>query len=80
MARDPGLRGETGLHHRPGLILTPTVPHNWAPPGPHQVFFLPFDSFTVGTPISNLKPGRGDLGPRLVGTKDSVRKEVKVCD
>jgi hypothetical protein len=40
MARDPGLRGETGLCHRPGLILTPTVPHTWAPPGPRQVFFI----------------------------------------
>jgi hypothetical protein len=31
MARDPGLRGEIGLRHRPGLILTPAVPHTWAP-------------------------------------------------
>jgi hypothetical protein len=34
-------------------------------------FFLSFDSLTVGTPVSNLKPGRWDLGPRLVGTQDS---------
>ncbi len=33
------LRGETGLRHRPGLILTLAVPHTWAPPGPRQVFF-----------------------------------------
>jgi hypothetical protein len=39
MARDSGLRGETGLHHRPDLILTPAVPHTWAPPGPRHVFF-----------------------------------------
>ncbi len=30
MARDPGLRGEIGLRHRPSLILTPAVPHTWA--------------------------------------------------
>jgi hypothetical protein len=40
MARDPGLRGETGLRHWPGLILTPAVPHTWVPPGPGQVFFI----------------------------------------
>jgi hypothetical protein len=34
MAQDPGFRGETGLRHRPGLILTPVVPHTWAPLGP----------------------------------------------
>jgi hypothetical protein len=39
MARDLGIRGETRLHHRPGLILTPVVPHNWALPGLHQVCF-----------------------------------------
>ncbi len=39
MARDPGLRGETRLRHRPGLILTPAVPHTWAPLGPRHVFF-----------------------------------------
>ncbi len=39
MAQDSGLRGETRLRHRPGLILTPAVPHTWAPPGPRQVFF-----------------------------------------
>jgi hypothetical protein len=55
MARDPGLRGEIGLRHRPGLILTPPVPHTWASPGPGQVFFLSFGS---------LKPGRWDLGPQ----------------
>jgi len=61
MARDPGLRGETGLRHRPGLILTPAVPHTWALPGPGQVF-LSFGS---------LKPGCWDLRPGLVGTQDS---------
>ncbi len=71
MARDSGLRGEIGLRHRPGLILTPAVPHTWAPPGLGQVFFLSFGS---------LKPGRWDLGLGLVGTQDSVNKEVKVCD
>jgi hypothetical protein len=39
MAPDLSLCGETGLRHRPNLILTPTVPHTWAPPGPRQVFF-----------------------------------------
>ncbi len=39
MAWDPGLRGETGLCHRP-LILTPAVPHTWAPPGPRARFFF----------------------------------------
>jgi len=39
MARDPGFRGETRLRHRPGLILTPAVPHTWASPGLGQVFF-----------------------------------------
>ncbi len=39
MAWDPGLRGETGLRHRPGLILTPAIPHTWVPG-----FFLPFGS------------------------------------
>jgi hypothetical protein len=38
MARDPGLRGETGLHHQPGLILTLAVSHTWAPLGLGQVF------------------------------------------
>jgi len=61
MARDPGLRGETGVRYRP---------HTWAPPGPRQGFFLPFGSFTIGTPVSNLKPGRWDLGPGLVGTRE----------
>jgi hypothetical protein len=49
----PGTRvflGEIGLRHRPGLILTPAIPHTWAPPGPGQVFFLSFGS---------LKPGLG---------------------
>jgi len=59
MARDRGLRGEIGLRHRRGLILIPAVPHTWAPSGPRQVFFLPFGSLTVGTPVSNLKPGVG---------------------
>jgi len=31
-------------------------------------FFLPFGSLTISTPVSNLKPGRWDLGPGLVGT------------
>jgi len=35
----PGSSWETGLHHHPGLILIPAVPHTWAPPGPGQVFF-----------------------------------------
>ncbi len=39
MARDLDLCGEIGLRHRPGLILTPAVPHTWAPPGSRQVFF-----------------------------------------
>jgi hypothetical protein len=39
MAQDPGLYGEIGLRHRPGLILTPAVPHTWAPPDLHQAFF-----------------------------------------
>ncbi len=38
MVWDPGFRGETGLRHRPSLILTPAVPPTWAPPGPGQVF------------------------------------------
>jgi len=81
MAWDLGLRGETELCHRLGLILTPVVLHTWAQPGPRQVFFFsPFGSLTVGTLVSNLKPGRWDLGPGLVGTQDSVSKEVKVCD
>jgi hypothetical protein len=50
MAWDPGLRGETGLHHRPGLILTPAVPHTWAPPDPGQVFFIVrvFEAWALG--------------------------------
>jgi len=40
MARDPGLRGEIGLCHCPDLILILAVPHNWAPLGPRQVFFI----------------------------------------
>ncbi len=50
MARDPGLRGEIGLRHRPGLILTPAVPHTWAPPGPGQVFFIVrvFEAWALG--------------------------------
>ncbi len=40
MARDPGLRGETGFRHRPDLIFTPTVSHTWASPGPCQVFLF----------------------------------------
>jgi hypothetical protein len=50
---------------------------------PAPGFFLPFGSFTIGTPVSNLKPGCWDLGPGLVGTcgtRDSGSKEVKVCD
>jgi hypothetical protein len=39
MAWDSGLRGETGLRHRPGLILTPAVSHTWVPLGPRHVFF-----------------------------------------
>ncbi len=70
MARDAGLRGETGLRHRPGLILTPAIPHTWAPPGLRQVFLL-FGFLTVGTPVSNLKLGCWDLGPGLVETQDS---------
>ncbi len=35
---------------------------------PAPGFFLTFGSLTVGTLVSNLKPGRWDLGPRLVGT------------
>ncbi len=38
---------------------------------PALAFFLTFGSLTVGTPVSNLKPGRWDLGPGLVGTRDS---------
>jgi hypothetical protein len=38
---------------------------------PAPGFFLPFNSLTVGTPVSNLKPGCWDLGPGLVGTQDS---------
>jgi hypothetical protein len=38
---------------------------------PAPGFFLPFGSLTVGTPVSNLKPGCWDLGPGLVGTQDS---------
>jgi len=34
-------------------------------------FFLSFGSLTVGTPVSNLKPGCWDLGLGLVGTQDS---------
>jgi hypothetical protein len=34
-------------------------------------FFLSFGSLTIGTPVSNLKLGRWDLGPRLVETQDS---------
>ncbi len=34
-------------------------------------FFLPFGSLIVGTPVSNLKPRRWDLGPGLVETQDS---------
>jgi hypothetical protein len=50
MAWDPGLRGETGLRHRPGLILTPAVPHTWAPPGSGQVFFIVrvFEAWALG--------------------------------
>jgi hypothetical protein len=65
MARDPGLRG------RPGFVTAHTP---GAPPGPRQAapqgFFLPFGSFTIGTRVSNLKPGRWDLGPGLVGTRE----------
>jgi hypothetical protein len=38
---------------------------------PAPGFFLTFDSLTVGIPVSNLKHGHWDLGPRLVGTQDS---------
>jgi hypothetical protein len=50
MARDPGLREETGLLHRPGLILTRAVPHTWAPSGPGQVFFIVrvFEAWALG--------------------------------
>jgi hypothetical protein len=50
MARDSGLRGETGLPHRPGLILTPTVPHTWVPPDLGQVFFIVrvFEAWALG--------------------------------
>ncbi len=62
MARDPGLRGETRLHHRPGLILTPAVPHTWASPNPDQVFFYRSGLWSLGV---------GTLGPGLVETQDS---------
>jgi hypothetical protein len=55
MARDLGLRGETGLRHRPGSTHLGATR-----PGPG--FFLSFGS---------LKPGHWDLGPGLVGTQDS---------
>ncbi len=45
----PGSSWEIGLHYRP---------HTWAPLGPRQGFFSAFDSFTIGTPVSNLKLGR----------------------
>jgi hypothetical protein len=69
MARDPGLCGETGLRHYPGLILTPAVPHTWTQPSSRQIFFI-VRLLTVSTPVNNLKPGRWDLGPGLVGTQD----------
>jgi len=34
-------------------------------------FFLSFES---------LKSGHWDLGPELIGTQDSISKEIKVCD
>jgi hypothetical protein len=64
MAWDPGLRGETGLRHRPGSTHLGA-----ARPAPS--FFLLFGSLTIGTPVSNLKPACWDLGPGLVGTQDS---------
>jgi hypothetical protein len=44
---------------------------------PAPGFFLPFGSFTIGNPVSNLKPGSWDLGPGLVGTRDSGSKKKK---
>jgi hypothetical protein len=73
MVRDPGLRGETGLPHRPGLILTPAVPHIWAPPGPGQVFFYRSGLWSLGV-------GIWDLDWSGLRTQDSVNKEIKVCD
>jgi hypothetical protein len=73
----PGSSWEIGLRHRPGLILTPAISHTWAPPGPRQVFFT-VRLFDRRHP--SLGVGTWDLGPGLVGTRDSVSKEVKLCD
>jgi hypothetical protein len=77
MARDLDLRGETGLRHRPGLILTPAVPHTWAAPGSRQVF-LTVRLFDRRHP--SLGVWTWDLDWSGLRTRDSVSKKVKVCD
>jgi hypothetical protein len=69
MARDPGLRGETGLRHHPGLILTPAVPHTWAPLARARFFFTVrlFDRRLWRT-----RPGTPTAGP--VGRNLGVRE------
>jgi hypothetical protein len=64
MARDPGLRGEIGFRHRPGLILTPAVPHTWAPPGLGQIFFYRSSLWSLGV-------GTWDLDWSRLRTRDS---------
>jgi len=73
MARDLGLRGETRLRHRPGLIFIPAVPHTWAPLGPGHVFFYHSGLWSLGV-------GTWDLDWSGLRTRDSVSKEIKVCD
>jgi len=67
MARDPSLRGETGLRHRPGLILTPAIPHTWTPPSLGQVFFYHSGLWSLGVGTWDLDWGdsfKNDLGFR----------------
>jgi hypothetical protein len=70
MARDPGLRGEIGLRHRPGLILTPAVPHTWAPPGPGQVFFYRSRLWSLGVGTWDLQ-GLSRAQPAHAGHRHS---------
>jgi hypothetical protein len=75
----PGTRVFVG---RPGSVTAPVkyVLPRFHTPGRRPArarFFLPFGSFTIGTAVSNLKPGCWDLGPGSVGTRDSGSKAVK---
>jgi hypothetical protein len=77
MARDLDLRGDTGLRHRPGLILLPRFHTPGRRPAGARFFFT-VRLFDCRHP--SLGVGTWDLDWSGLRTRDSVSKEVKVCD